>query len=99
MRKSLTKFSRFLNAERCAFHGFSIGFQRCKSPKVQESQGAKVQKCVHLVDLVKSFQTSIYLQKIRRYSRERASQSLPKISQKLEKILRINVGTRGTLLH
>ena len=47
---------------------------------------------VHLVDLVKSFQTSIYYLLVvftwnhrLRYSRERVSQSLPNISQKLEK--------------
>ena len=76
---------------RSAFHGFSIGFKRSK-------------KRVNLVDLVKSFQTSIlnllfetdsysneYLVptcKIWfRYSRERASQSMPTISQKLEEKL------------
>ena len=47
----------------------------------------EVQKRVNLVDLVKNFRTSYseFTCKIRlRYSRERASQSLPKISQKLE---------------
>ena len=34
-----------------------------------------MQKYVNLVDLVKSFPTSIYLKNRRRYSRERASQS------------------------
>ena len=49
------------------------------------------EKRVNLVDLVKSFQTSIWnlheftCKSWLRYSRERASQSLPKISQKLEK--------------
>ena len=48
---------------------------------------------VNLVDLVKSFQTSSYYLvftcTIRlRYSRERASQSLPKFSQRLEHIFR-----------
>ena len=48
-----------------------------------------MQKRVNLVDLVKSFQPNIHYLvstcKIRhRYSRERASQSLSKISQKLE---------------
>ena len=51
-----------------------------------------MQKRVNLVDLVKSFQTSIYLQIWRRYSRERASQSLPTISQKLEKKVGKNIG-------
>ena len=39
----------FFSSERCrsVFHGFSIGFQRCN-------------KCVNLLDLVKSFHTSIY---------------------------------------
>ena len=39
---------------------------------------------VNLLDLAKSFLTSIYLQNWLRYSRERASKSLPKISQRLE---------------
>ena len=57
----------------------------------------KLQTCVNLVDLVKRFQTSIYTLvftcKIsRRFSRERASQSFPKICQKLEKI-RKSIGT------
>ena len=62
----------------------------------------KVRKCVNLVDLVKSFQTSTYyllatfgvdtaengLPANQPASRERASQSLPKIvSKKLEKKL------------
>ena len=62
---------------RSAFHGFQI---------------QKVQKRVNLVDLVKSFQTSIYYLLVlvkfgvdtaenQPASRERASQSLPKISQ------------------
>ena len=46
----------------------------------------KVQQRVNLVDLVKSFQTSIYYLVIicksrRRYSRERTSRSLPKITK------------------
>ena len=60
-----------------------------------------MQKRVNLVDLVKSFPTSIYYLlftrtcKIRlRYSRQRASQSLPQISQKLEKKLGKNTGPR-----
>ena len=40
-----------------AFHGFSIGFQRYKKVCYWIP---KVQKRVNLVDLVKSFQTSIY---------------------------------------
>ena len=44
----------------------------------------KVQQCVNLVDLVKSFQTIIYLEHRLRYSRERASQNLPKLIQLLE---------------
>ena len=35
-----------------------------------------IQKCVGLIDLVKSFQTNIYLQKSASYSQERALQSL-----------------------
>ena len=61
-----------------------------------------MQRCVNLVDLVKSFQTSIYYLvftcKCRlRYSRELASQSLPTISQQLEKKLekhRLNIVTK-----
>ena len=53
-----------------------------------------VQTCVNLVDLVKSFQTSIYYllftrKNWRRYSRERASQSLPKIRQSWKQIRKI----------
>ena len=54
-----------------------------------------VQKRVNLVDLVKSFSTSIYLQDRRRYCRERASQSLPRISQTWVKILEKNIGAPG----
>ena len=39
-----------------------------------------------------AIQTSIYLQNLRRYSRQRASQSLPQISHKLEEKLRKNLG-------
>ena len=46
-----------------------------------------MKKRVDLVDLVKSFLKRVFTRKIwLRYSRERASQSLPKISQKLEQI-------------
>ena len=51
-------------------------------------------KCANLGDLVKSFQTSIYLQNRLRYSRERVSQSLPKISQKLENSFKKCYNTR-----
>ena len=58
---------------------FRIGAMQ-KSPKRRIS--------VNLVDLIKSFHASISLQKAASsYSRERASQSLPNISQKLEKKL------------
>ena len=53
-----------------------------------------MQKHVNLVDLVKTQELSneylIFTSKIwRRYSRERASQSSPKISQRLEKVRKI----------
>ena len=76
--------------------------QRCLTKFSRILECGAAQKCVNLVDLVKSFQTSIYFTLLslffyyllftckdwRRYSRERVSQSLPKItsSQKLETI-------------
>ena len=62
----------------------------------------KVQTCVNLLDLVKSFQTSISLKIWRRYSRARASQCLLKFFQKLENNWK-NIGVpprcaRGTRL-
>ena len=51
-----------------------------------------MQTYVNRVDIAKSSQTSSYLQNCLRYSRERASQSLPNISQRLEKRFRTNIG-------
>ena len=61
-----------------------------------------VQMFVNLLDLAKSFLTSIYLQNWLRYIQERASQSLPKIDKllssygikKLEKV-RTTIGPRS----
>ena len=59
-----------------------------------------MQKCVNLVDPSKSFQTTIYCKNRRRYSRVRASQSLPKISRQLRKKVRTNIGRqRAAVLH
>ena len=49
-----------------------------------------MQKRVNLVDLVKSFQTSVYLQNSASIQQQ-ASQSLPRISQKFENV-RISIG-------
>ena len=100
MRKRLTKLSRILECgavdskgAKCVnlihFHYFIFDFGSFL-PKRRIS--------VNLVDLLKSFQTSIHYLLVvlkfylvftcnfwRQYSRERASQSLPKIGQKLGK--------------
>ena len=82
----VTRLASFFSGALCALSGGRLP-EALFMVFLLDSKGAKVQKCANLVDLVKSFQTSIYLQKSAsiRYSRERASQSLPKISQQLEK--------------
>ena len=101
MRTCLASFSIIIEfgavqklLARSACLGFQIGFKRSKSWNPIGKQGA-VKKCAHLLDFVKSFQTSIYCKNRPRYSRERASQSLLKISRQLEKQGRISTGSPG----
>ena len=68
---------------RSAFHGFSIGFPRCK----QMCEPCRSRQELSNVYLVFACKNRL------RHSRERASQSLLKISQQFEKKVRINIGS------
>ena len=83
--------AEFLNAERCKSVSFSIFFPTESIPSVVlfSPKTHKCKSCRSRQELSNFFSNDylVFICKIwRRYSRERASQSLPKMSQTLEKI-------------
>ena len=86
-RNCLTKFSNYLDSERCRPCCPDGACQKRFSWFSDWSQ--KVQKFANIVDLLKSFPTSIYL---RKSASIQPRTGLPKVSQKLAKTVRTHIG-------